>query len=132
MTAKRAIRLILAFALAVAGVAGVRYYYDHIKLPDQSPRQVIEAYFEAVKRKDYETAFVFVSRQHYPDSFNQFKDRLDMYSPEMGLEIVAENITDDTASVDAKIFVPMTFGPYTAETRMNLVRVKREWKIIHP
>ena len=132
MTAKRAIRLIAALALAAAAFTGIRYYYDHIKLPDLSPRQVTEAYFEAVKRKDYETAFAFVSRRHYPDSFSQFKDRVDMYSPEMLLEITGEVIADGTAIVDARIFVPMAFGPYTAETRMNLVRVKREWKIIHP
>ncbi|MDR0239898.1 MAG: hypothetical protein LBI88_06685 [Deltaproteobacteria bacterium] len=131
-TKKKAFTLLLAFILAAAGYVGVQYYFDNIKLPDLSPRQVAEAYFEAVKRKDYAQAFAFVSRRHYFDSFNQFKDRVDMYSPEMRLEIVEEGIRDGTAFVDAKIFVPMAFGPYTSETRMNLVRAKREWKIIHP
>jgi hypothetical protein len=132
MTTRRAIRLVLALVLTAAACAGIQYYYDHVKLPDLSPRQVIEAYFEAVTRKDYEAAYALVSRQHYPDSFNQFKDRVDMYSPEMRLEIAGEGIADGKAFVDARIFVPMAFGPYTAETRMNLVRMKREWKIIHP
>ena len=132
MTAKRGIQLILVLALIGAGFAGIRYYYDNIKLPNIAPRQLVEAYFEAVKRKDYEKAFAFVSRRHYHDSFNQFKDRVDMYSPEMRLEISEESIVDDTAFVNAKIFVPLTFGPYTSETRMRLTREKREWKIIHP
>lgn len=129
---KKAFTLLLALLLVATGFAGFQYYYDNIKLPDLAPRQVTEAYFEAVKRKDYETAYTFVSRRHYPDSFNQFKDRVDMYSPKMRLEVAGEGITDDKAFVDARIFVPMTFGLYSAETRMNLVRVKREWKIIHP
>ena len=129
---KKAFTLLLALILAAAGFAGIRYYYDNIKLPELAPRQVTEAYFEAVKHKDYEKAFAFVSRRHYPDSFSQFKDRVDMYAPEMRLEITGEDIENDMAFVDAKIFVPLTFGPYTAETRMTLVRVKREWQIIHP
>ena len=129
---KKAFTLLLALVLAAAVFAGIRYYYDHIKLPDLSPRQVVEHYFAALMFMDYEKAYAFVSLRHYSDSFNQFKERVDMYSQEMRLEIVGEGIEGDMAFVDARIFVPMTFGPYTAETRMRLVREKREWKIIHP
>ena len=129
---KKAFALLVALFLAVAGYAGVRYYYDYVKLPEVSPRQVVEQYFAALTFEDYEKAYSFVSLRHYHDSFNQFKDRVDMYSPEMRLEILQEGIEDDTAFVDARIFVPMSFGPYTAETRMKLAREKREWKIVHP
>jgi len=129
---KKALALILALCLVAAGVAGIQYYYDNVKLPELAPRQIIEQYFEAVKRKDYEQAYAHISRRHYHDSFNQFKDRLDMYSPDMRLEITGEIIENGTAIVEASVFIPMHFGSYTANTRMSLVRVKREWKIIHP
>jgi hypothetical protein len=132
MAKHKASAIILALVLAAAGVAGTRYYYDNVKPPEISPGQVIERYFEAVQRKDYATAYAFVSRRHYPDSFNQFKDRVDMYSPDMLLKITGETINDGAASVEARTFVPMLFGLYEADTRMSLVRVKREWKIIHP
>jgi len=129
---KKVIALALALGLIAAGAAGIQYYYDNIKLPDISPRQVFEQYFEAVKRKDYEKAYSFVSLQHFRYSFNQFKDRVDMYSPNMRLEILGEIIEKDAALIEAKTYIPMTFGLYASDTRMKLVRVKREWKIIHP
>jgi hypothetical protein len=129
---KKALTLLLASVAASLCFAAHQYYHDNIRLPDRSPRQVAEDYFEAVKRRDYERAFALVSRRHYPDSFNQFKDRVDMYSPEMRLEISAEGVEEGMAFVDATIFVPMSFGLYSSETRMNLVRVGREWKILHP
>ena len=129
---KKVIALLLTLALASAAAAGIRYYYDNIKPPDLSPREVFEQYFDAVKLKDYEKAFSFVSRRHFTYSFNQFKDRVDMYSPRMRLEITGETIENDLAVIEAKTYVPMTFGLYASDTRMKLIRIKREWKIMHP
>ncbi|MCL1890004.1 MAG: DUF4829 domain-containing protein [Desulfovibrionaceae bacterium] len=129
---KKALALISALVLAAAGMAGVQHYYDNIKLPETSPRQVIEHYFEALKLNDYEKAYALVSHWHYPDSFNQFVDRVNMYSSDMLLAINGEIIEEGMAFVEIGIIVPMTFGTYTANTRMTLIRVKREWKIIHP
>ena len=133
MTMKRKVCvLLLALFLVSAGAAGARYYYDNIGLPPVSPRQVIERYFAALKLQDYEKAYALVSLRHYHDSFNQFMDRVNMYSPDMRLEIAGETIGQGTAFVEGRIFVPMAFGPYTADVRMDLARIKREWKIVHP
>ena len=131
MTAKKK-ALALALVITVAGFAGIRYYYDYVKPPETAPGQVIERYFEALKINDYEKAYALVSRVHYPDSFNQFVDRVNMYSPDMRLEIKGETVENDTAFVDIDIAVPMNSGIFTTLARMDLVRVKREWKIIHP
>jgi hypothetical protein len=122
----------LALAVSVACLAGILYYYDNVKPPETAPGQVIERYFEALKIKDYEKAYAMVSRDHYPDSFNQFVDRVNMYSPDMRLEIKGETVENDTASVEVDLAVPMNLGVFTTLARMDLVRVKREWKIIHP
>ncbi|MDR2726278.1 MAG: DUF4829 domain-containing protein [Candidatus Adiutrix sp.] len=129
---RKALALALALALAAAGLAGRQYYLDHIKLPETGPSRVVERYFEAIKLKDYEKAYALVSRRHYPDSFNQFVDRVNMYSPDMSLTINGESLEENAAFVEIDIIVPMAFGPYAANTRMALARVKREWKIIHP
>jgi len=130
---KKALALIIALVLAgVGGWTGIQYYYDYLKPPKIAPKQVVEQYFEALKLESFEEAFAMVSHRHYPDSFNQFMDRVSMYSPDMRLEISGETMEDDMAFVEAHIVVPMRFGPYEADTHMTLVRVKREWKIIHP
>jgi hypothetical protein len=117
---------------AVIGIVAVRYYLDNIKLPEVSPRQVVEQYFEALKKQDYEKAYSFVSLRHYNNTFNQFIDRVAMYSPEMRLEVTGEIMDKDTAVVDTKVVVPLEFGSYSSDSNMDLVRVKREWKIVHP
>jgi len=132
---KKALALILALGLAgliAAGVAGIRYYHDNIKPPALAPRQVIEQYFEAIKRRDYQKAYSFVCLRHFRNSFNQFRDRVDTYSPDMTLEFTGETIDKNTAVVDLEVSVPMGFGLYKADGRMYLVRVKRDWKIITP
>ncbi|MDR2725845.1 MAG: DUF4829 domain-containing protein [Candidatus Adiutrix sp.] len=129
---KKARALVLALVLLAASLAGLRYYYDHVRLPETGPGRVIERYFEALKLKDYEKAYALVSRRHYPDSFNQFVDRVNMYSPDMSVSINGETIEEGAAVVEVGISLPLAFGPYTADTRMALVRVKREWKIVHP
>jgi hypothetical protein len=132
ITRKTVLGILCALLLVLAGIAGIRYYLDHIKLPDVSPRQVVAEYFEALKDKDYKKAYTLISLRHYNNSYNQFIDRVTMYSPEMQLDITGETIQDDTAVVDARIVVPLPFGPYASDSTMDLVRVKREWKIIHP
>ncbi|MDR2161455.1 MAG: hypothetical protein LBO77_04865 [Desulfovibrio sp.] len=115
-----------------AGFFGIRYYLDNIKMPAVPPRQVIAEYFAALKERDYKKAYEFISLRHYNNSYNQFIDRVSMYPQDMQLEIKDEAIEKDTAVVAAKIFVPMGFGPYISDANMDLVRVKRQWKIIHP
>ncbi|MDR1241197.1 MAG: DUF4829 domain-containing protein [Deltaproteobacteria bacterium] len=129
---KKAVWTILFLLLAGIGFAGSQYYLDNIKLPEVSPRQVVEQYFAAVKNRDYQKAYSLVSLRHYNNSYNQFIDRVSMYSPEMLLEIKGESIENDTAVVDARVVVPLQFGAYSSDSNMDLARVKREWKIIHP
>lgn len=124
--------MVLVIALAGAGYAGTQYYLDNIRLPEITPTQVVEQYFAALGQRDYKTAYAFVSRQHYFDSFNQFIDRVSMYSPEMTLKVNWEKLEEKTAVVNIAIVVPMRFGTYSSESQMDLVRDKREWKIIHP
>jgi hypothetical protein len=134
MAAKKTIAgIAAALVLVAAGMAAYRHYLDHIRPPEISPRQVIEKYFAAVNSKEYEAAYAFVSSRHYHESFNQFVDRVNLYSPAMRLEVTGERLEEDgTAVVEARIVVPMAFGPFTADTRMDLARMRREWKIIHP
>jgi hypothetical protein len=129
---KKALWIITGLILVLTGVFGSRYYLDNIKLPEVSPRQVVEEYFAALKSQDYKKAYDYISLRHYNDSYNQFIDRVNMYSPEMQLDIQGESIKEDMAVVDAKVVVPLQFGLYTSDSSMDLVRVKREWKIIHP
>ncbi|MDR3177044.1 MAG: hypothetical protein LBU06_11010 [Desulfovibrio sp.] len=131
-TRKTVLMAVCAFHVVLAGIFGMRYYLDHVKLPDVSPRQVIAEYFAALKSRDYKKAYGFVSIRHYNNSYNQFIDRVSMYSPDMQLEVTGETIKDDTAVVETKVVVPLWFGPYSSNSNMDLVRVKREWKIIHP
>jgi hypothetical protein len=131
-TKKTALKGLCCLALVIMGVAGIQYYLDHIKLPAVSPRQVVEQYFEALKNKDYQRAYDLVSLRHYNNSYNQFIDRVSMYSPDMQLEVKGESITDDTALVETRVVLPLEFGPYSSDSNMDLVRIKREWKIIHP
>jgi hypothetical protein len=135
MTARTKKALLIAVCgilVIIAGTTGTQYYLDNIKLPEVSPRHVVEQYFEAIKSKDYKKAYDFVSLRHYNNSYNQFIDRVDMYSTEMILEIKGERIEDGKAVVETKVIVPLNFGPYTSDSSMDLVRIKREWKIIHP
>jgi hypothetical protein len=129
---KRIILLLCLCALLGIAFAGREYYLDNIKLPELSPRQVVDRYFAALKNKEYKQAYELVSLQHYNDSFNQFIDRVSMYSPAMLLEAQDERIEKDRATVSLKIAVPMQFGLYSSDSDMDLVRIKREWKIIHP
>ena len=131
-TRKTVLGILCVLLPVLIGVAGIRYYLDHVKLPAVSPRQVVAEYFEALRNKDYKRAYAFISLRHYNNSYNQFIDRAAMYSPEMQLEITGETIKDDTAVVDARVVVPMSFGLYSSDSNMDLVRVRREWKIIHP
>ena len=55
-----------------------------------------------------------------------------MYAPDMKLSILGENIVEGAATVDVRIEVPLKFGLYKSDSTMDLVRVKREWKIMHP
>ncbi|MDR0827715.1 MAG: hypothetical protein LBN33_07555 [Desulfovibrio sp.] len=133
MTLKKKIALSVSALLLIGiGITAGQYYFYNIKLPDISPRQVVEQYFAAVKEGDYKKAYAFVSLKYYHESYNQFIDRVVMYSPEMRLEVTKESMEDDKAVVDASVVVPLQFGSYTADSRMDLVRDKREWKIIHP
>jgi hypothetical protein len=126
------VKTVLA-ALALLGcIAGGTYYLDNIKPPAVPPRQVVERYFEALRERDYKKAYSFVSLAHFNGSYNQFVDRVGMYSPDMGLEITGENIEKETAAVHVAVSLSLPFGPYRADSDMDLVRVKREWKIIHP
>jgi hypothetical protein len=131
-TKKTLLRLLCLLLVALLGLAGIRYYLDNIKLPPVSPRQVVEEYFAALKGKDYKKAYGLISLRHYNNSYNQFIDRVSMYSPDMRLEFKGENIENDTAVVEATVFLPLEFGPYISDAHMDLVRIKREWKIIHP
>ncbi|MDR2669788.1 MAG: DUF4829 domain-containing protein [Desulfovibrio sp.] len=118
--------------VAAAGVAGVQYYLDNIKLPAVSPTQVVEEYFAALKSRDYKKAYALISLRHYNNSFNQFIDRAAMYSPDMHLEVTGESVANDTAVVAARVLLPLEFGLYSSDSSMDLVRVQREWKIVHP
>jgi hypothetical protein len=129
---KTVLKLFCLVFAALLGFAGIRYYLDNIQLPAVSPRQVVEQYFAALKEKDYEKAYGLVSLRHYNNSYNQFIDRVSMYSPDMRLELKGESIENDRAVVEATVFLPLEFGPYISDAHMDLVRVKREWKIIHP
>jgi hypothetical protein len=129
---KKAALLIICLILAGSGYAGSQYYLDNIKLPDVSPRQVVEQYFAALKSEDYKKAYGFVSLRHYNNSYNQFIDRVEMYSPMMRLEVKGETIKDDMAVVDVTVTLPLAFGPYSSDSSMDLARDRREWKIIHP
>ncbi|MDR1489897.1 MAG: DUF4829 domain-containing protein [Desulfovibrio sp.] len=131
-TRKTVLMVFCAVAIVLIGIFGIRYYLDHVRLPEIAPRQVVAEYFEALKGKDYKKAYSFISLRHYNNSYNQFIDRVSMYSPEMQLEVAGETIKGDTAVVDARVVVPLQFGPYSSYSNMDLVRVKREWKIIHP
>ena len=129
---KAAAILMLTLALAGAVYAGTQYYLDNIKLPNIPPGQVVERYFAALGERDHKAAYAHVSRQHYHDSFNQFIDRVSMYSPDMTLKVNWEKIEEKTAAVSVSIVVPMRFGTYKSESEMDLIRDKREWKIVHP
>ncbi|MDR1685316.1 MAG: hypothetical protein LBR82_02545 [Desulfovibrio sp.] len=129
---KKATLLLGCLLVAAAGVAGVQYWLDNIKLPAVSPTQVVEDYFSALKGRDYKKAYGFISLRHYNNSFNQFIDRAAMYAPDMHLEVTGENITKDTAVVATRVVVPLEFGLYSSDSSMDLVRVQREWKIVHP
>jgi hypothetical protein len=127
--------LLLAAAIVIGGAwFGYQYYLDNIKLPAVGPSEVISRYFEAVKKGDFKTAYAMVSRAHYPDSYNQFIDRASMYSPQMKLTITGESIDEkqQTAHVTLHVTVPLRYGLYASNTGMDLARVKREWKIMHP
>lgn len=129
---KIVLKIALIIVLAVVLFGGGRYYLDNIRPPEVSPRQVVEQYFDFLKKHNYKEAYELVSRQHYHDSYNQFIDRVSMYSPEMRLKVEEEILEKDKAVVNIQVFVPMEFGDYNSVTSMDLVRVKREWKIIHP
>jgi hypothetical protein len=129
---KTALGIIGLVLTVIIGVMAGRYYLDNIKLPELPPRQVVEQYFEALKNQEYKKAYDFVSLRHYNNTFNQFIDRVAMYSPQMRLEVTGESIDKDSAVVDTKVTVPLEFGSYSSNSNMDLVRVKREWKIIHP
>lgn len=126
------VKVALVVLLLLGCAAGGVYYLDHIKAPSVPPRQVIENYFAALRERDYQKAYSFVSLQHFNGSYNQFVDRAGMYSPDMRLEITGESIAEDTAAVHVNVSLTLPFGPYQADSDMDLVRVKREWKIIHP
>lgn len=123
--------LALLVFLGLAAGGGL-YYYENIKPPDITPRQVVEQYFTAVQKGDYRKAYQMVSSRHYHDSFNQFIDRVSMYSPQMTLQVQAETIDKNKATVNMHIFIPLKFGPYSSNTSMDLIREKREWKIVSP
>jgi hypothetical protein len=129
---KKAALLVGCLLVAAAVVGGVQYYLDNIKLPAVSPTQVVEDYFAALKSRDYKKAYGFVSLRHYNNSFNQFVDRVDMYAPDMHLEVTGESIAKDTAVVATRVLLPLEFGLYSSDSTMDLVRVQREWKIVHP
>ncbi|MDR2076781.1 MAG: DUF4829 domain-containing protein [Desulfovibrio sp.] len=131
-TKKKALAVVCLILAGLLGFFGTRYYLDNIKMPEVSPRQVVEDYFAALKAQDYDRAYGLISLRHYNNTINQFKDRVSMYSPEMELEIKDETITEDTAVVVVRVLVPLGFGPYISDTNMDLVRDKRVWKIIHP
>ncbi|MDR2801097.1 MAG: hypothetical protein LBB52_07525 [Desulfovibrio sp.] len=131
-TRKTVLAVVCALALVFTGIFGIRHYLDYVRPPAVSPRQVVEEYFEALKSKDYKRAYSLISLRHYNNSYNQFIDRVSMYSPEMRLEVTGETVRGDTAVVEARVVVPLQFGPYSSDSNMDLVRVKREWKIIHP
>ncbi|SDD56982.1 hypothetical protein SPACI_052580 [Sporomusa acidovorans DSM 3132] len=128
-TVLSALALLVFLGLAAGGGF---YYYENINPPDLTPGQVIEQYFAAVQKGDYQKAYQMVSRQHYHDSFNQFIDRVSMYSPEMTLQVQGETIDNNKAVVNLHIFIPLEFGPYSSNTSMDLIREKREWKIVCP
>ncbi|MDR1856369.1 MAG: hypothetical protein LBR22_04325 [Desulfovibrio sp.] len=133
MQKMKKIFIALAFLFIIfIGYSGYIYYLDNIKLPEMTPSTTVEKYFEAVKSEDYKNAYAFVSQQYYHDSYNQFVDRMKTYSTEMSVQITGETINDTKASVTARIIVPMNFGPFTTESVIDLVRDKREWKILHP
>lgn len=126
-------------ALAVAvlllgggGYAGTQYYLDNIKLPEVSPRLVVEHYFAALEKGEFKRAYDMVSHEHYFESLNQFTDRVSMYAPDMMLEVRGERLEEKAAVVEIHIVVPMRFGTYSSDTEMSLIRAKREWKILHP
>lgn len=121
---------LLVFLGLAAG--GGFYYYENIRLPDVTPGQVVEQYFTAVQKGDYRKAYQMVSSRHYHDSFNQFIDRVSMYSPQMMLQVQAEAIDKNKAIVNMHISVPLKFGPYNSNSSMDLIREKREWKIVSP
>ncbi len=124
--------LLIAAALIAGAYAGVQYYLDAVKPPEIAPAQVVERYFDALQNGRFEEAYNLVSRRHYFESFNQFIDRVSMYSPEMTLEILQEKIEGTAAVVSIHIVVPLRFGIYASDSEMDLVRDKREWKIVHP
>jgi hypothetical protein len=129
---KAALKILCLLGIAGIGIAGFQYYLDEIRPPALSPRRVVEEYFTALKNREFKKAYEFISLRHYNDSFNQFVDRAGMYSSAMRLEITGENIREGSAVVDVRVFVPLEFGPYSSDANMDLIRVKREWKIIHP
>ena len=133
MKRKKIIILVLAIA-AFIGVAyaGIQYYLDNIRPPKIAPAQVVEQYFSSLQKKDFKLAYSLVSQEYYHESVNQFIDRVSMYDPDMILEVSLEKIEEKTALVEVHIVVPLRFGIYESDSTMQLVRAKREWKIIHP
>lgn len=133
MTRKKILGVLFLVAITIGGgYFGIQYYLDNIKLPDVAPAKVVDAYFSALQKQNFKAAYDMVSRIHYVDSINQFVDRTSMYAPDMKLSILGENIVEGAATVDVRIEVPLKFGLYKSDSTMDLVRVKREWKIMHP
>jgi hypothetical protein len=129
---RKALWVLLAVLCAGGTWAGIQYYLDNIKPPATPPGQVVERYFEALKRRDFAAAYAMVSRRHYFESFNQFIDRVSMYSPDMTLEVTQEQLEEAGAVVMVRISAPLRFGLYSSDSEMDLARDGREWKIIHP